>query len=1391
MQPERYMLEELAVASVEHLPAGKYLLYRQQHFSGFRVFADGTCVLQKDHRCHTGTFMELEAFSAYVYEKLFRIVAQDEIHTQSNESKAGDAVEPSCECGTCSVPRDACGGGGENGNFGIVWDAVWREFMWMSLPFAALREVFKCSRYLCSSMADLEERLQGVKLRMRAADVIAVLQGIYLHGSRAASIPTVTWDLYGEKEMERRYMRGSCTIDFQGRVAERWCRRNPEQAAGIRFLSSHTRRACYVEAVSDDGSELALMQETVLQLQLGPVRVYMTFSVRKVLCSDPTESSSEVESDDVQGGAEVREMQLHGWLESTFEGFSLYTPFGVDAGSIVSLVEKPLSLENAAAWFLASMKKPWEPSAWKHGLLSFPKAIQQSIGPALVSCGDCPVEHKALWYMHWWLSVANLQEPVELFEVEDVALVWAYTWPTSSLKEALSRLGCGTAVAYQELRSVAAWNCKAWDSNAVLVPWEGFVEKLQGWYVMEVHNVFSALLVTRTVATWSCGKVRGQIALCELQQFLSAQSALRLYSVVCARLDKSLAFDVCGGARHDRASPNVGDRVMTLRKEWLQKILKKEKSIELRSRGAEKGFVWLAVGNLICGSARIEKTEKLTVERFVSLQSCHCVQGEELPYKKTCTYGLFLGEVDELEVPVQFCRLRGSCGWARVRYNLTDKLPVKARSNAVKQKREMRSLSVKEESGVVWPQQQDARLFTETGAFKPTAKTLQVNEDETMVLPDAVAHLAGEILVSANTVGDGACGMHAVFGRSNKHGQLECYNGRAVAVEFLEMALRRQVRGARPSANVQAVRMSLWDELALPGAAGAGSPEAELFWQHFVQQYPSEAEEVRQIVRQGELLKQEEVAQRRKLLKVCRGFFCNAAEPVVEAVCLEIGYAAGEGEEDCFEERHGIRYVKGQREVVWPVAGPRRKADAIRHANPAFDGLRMAVFLGRNLPQCIAVIEEVSSRCRSADGKLLQEGLQEYHAHQERNKADRHRTQPASFGNAAIDAYLLAVMEANYYLSCDEVATVAEMRQQNLVIVTEGVDDESFVPYCVAAGGSAETVIVLLKDVQSEARVRSHFERLAPLRLVVANDDHTSRLQASSSAGSEGCGKQGGQEAAEPSVGEESDCSNARQARTAGSFDQEEWLRIGRADGEAEFEEAVVELLGAYERGGDVQEVLEKMPLFSKEIGDADFEILRNRLASTVPHHVGSNITGADAVYLAMPFWRTCVFPIAVALEAWARTTGLPTIFYIDAFYTLLGSLLNKEIRYRVAYFHCRARYWAVGTAAPGSGKSPALEPLKQALLEVLREMPDLAPGQCHDNFHIQPVGTHMAAVDRLRETSGYQFFGASEGGPILCPSWPTSCNWNQGTHINWQRYLDAATGAMLRMVLVLCFLVE
>lgn len=100
-----------------------------------------------------------------------------------------------------------------------------------------------------------------------------------------------------------------------------------------------------------------------------------------------------------------------------------------------------------------------------------------------------------------------------------------------------------------------------------------------------------------------------------------------------------------------------------------------------------------------------------------------------------------------------------------------------------------------------------------------------------------------------------------------------------------------------------------------------------------------------------------------------------------------------------------------------------------------------------------------------------------------------------------------------------------------------------------------------------------------------------------------------------------------------------------------------------------------------------------------------------------------------------------------------------------------------MGSAAPGSGKSPAYTPIKQALQAVMEEWPDLAPGKNVDGFHMNKVGTHLAAVDRLRDTDGYLVFGAAEGGPLLCPSWPTSGTWNQGTHVNWHHFLDTATG--------------
>lgn len=231
-------------------------------------------------------------------------------------------------------------------------------------------------------------------------------------------------------------------------------------------------------------------------------------------------------------------------------------------------------------------------------------------------------------------------------------------------------------------------------------------------------------------------------------------------------------------------------------------------------------------------------------------------------------------------------------------------------------------------------------------------------------------------------------------------------------------------------------------------------------------------------------------------------------------------------------------------------------------------------------------------------------------------------------------------------------------------------------------------------------------------------------------------------------------------------------------NGEMEVDEAVNRLLETYLARGDCNQVLSNLPSFSCEVADASWSSLVKRMGEAVRQYVGNGLVAADAVHLTVPLWRTTFFPLLVLFEAWSRATGMPTVFYVDAFLALASSLINKHVAYRVANFQRRSRYWVAGTAAPGSGKSPALDPLKEALIDVRREMTDLAPGRASDGFHVQPLSTHLAAVDRLRTTGGYEFFGAGEGGPLLCPSWPQSSTWNQGTHINWQRYLDAATGA-------------
>ena len=83
-------------------------------------------------------------------------------------------------------------------------------------------------------------------------------------------------------------------------------------------------------------------------------------------------------------------------------------------------------------------------------------------------------------------------------------------------------------------------------------------------------------------------------------------------------------------------SPKPGDRIMIFKERWLNLILKKRKTLEIRSRALKEGPYWLGCKGIIRGKA-VFAAPKLIRDKddWASLRGKHCVDADELPYKKT------------------------------------------------------------------------------------------------------------------------------------------------------------------------------------------------------------------------------------------------------------------------------------------------------------------------------------------------------------------------------------------------------------------------------------------------------------------------------------------------------------------------------------------------------------------------------------------------------------------------------------------------------------------------------------------------------------------------------------------------------------------------------------
>ena len=122
---------------------------------------------------------------------------------------------------------------------------------------------------------------------------------------------------------------------------------------------------------------------------------------------------------------------------------------------------------------------------------------------------------------------------------------------------------------------------------------------------------------------------------------------------------------------------------------------------------------------------------------------------------------------------------------------------------------------------------------------------------------------------------------------------------------------------------------------------------------------------------------------------------------------------------------------------------------------------------------------------------------------------------------------------------------------------------------------------------------------------------------------------------------------------------------------------------------------------------------------SAVHHLVRHCVNCAAAMEVNGFIAGTVAYPILVLLHATASAEALPAVFFLDVVQGLLHSVLNKHAFVQLGRWESRSRYWTVGTASVGEGKSPCVKPLMQAMQRVLQKHAALAVGHASDNFHL------------------------------------------------------------------------
>lgn len=214
------------------------------------------------------------------------------------------------------------------------------------------------------------------------------------------------------------------------------------------------------------------------------------------------------------------------------------------------------------------------------------------------------------------------------------------------------------------------------------------------------------------------------------------------------------------------------------------------------------------------------------------------------------------------------------------------------------------------------------------------------------------------------------------------------------------------------------------------------------------------------------------------------------------------------------------------------------------------------------------------------------------------------------------------------------------------------------------------------------------------------------------------------------------------------------------AELDGDFDRHVTELIETYTSAsaGAVEEdcwrYLQALPLTDPVLDMFSADDVVHRFADAASAILGSTTNSHFACRTDMPFWRAGIYPLNVLAEALGRTTVMPAVWFCDNMVALLSGVMHSELSVEVEGIRLRSRYWVMGTGAPGTGKSPSLDMFADALVELMKGMPQMAPGGSDQRFHICEMATMAALCINMASTQGLHAIrvGGSQPAALVIP---------------------------------------